>query len=257
MATLLFFSGAILPAQQNADPYPFAAGNYWIYQGRVTVPARETAPGHWLPPESKEMTWRSEITKVVYRKGGVETKGDLSPSIVAAVFDNFPLGLTAWFPGSEGFLGILIQVNSGKFYAITYTEAAFGKPGMKSAPYKISGIMARVQDPHDNLRDLLGNATPIIDLPLAPGKGWGAPFTHWSVTRRENGSLTGLRGAPATLNREGFTLETSDNTGNVRFDFVPGVGITRVFCESLFPRGDANHRELEVRLVEVHLDKTK
>ena len=122
--TLLFASGAIMPAQQSADPFPLAVGNYWIYQGRVTIPLRVTSPTHLLPPESKEMTWRSEITKVAYRKDGVEATG--RPSIVVAVFDNFPLGLTAWYPGSEGPLGILIEVNSARFYAITYSEAAIG-----------------------------------------------------------------------------------------------------------------------------------
>jgi len=128
---------------------------------------------------------------------------------------------------------------------------------MKSAPSKISRILRRVQDPHDKLSDLLDDETPILRMPLAPGKGWGAPFFHWSVTHREKTSLTGVLGAGTDLNREGFILETSDNTGTLRFDFVPGVGITRVFHESLFPRGDPNHQELDVRLVEVHLDKTK
>jgi hypothetical protein len=117
MVTLLFASGAIMPAQQSADPFPLAVGNYWIYQGRVTIPLRETWPAHLLPPESKEMTWRSEITKVAYRKDGVEAK---RCSII------FPLGLTAWYPGSQGPLGILIEVNSARFYAITYSEAAIG-----------------------------------------------------------------------------------------------------------------------------------
>jgi len=122
--TLLLACGAIMPAQQSSGAYPFAAGNYWIYHGHVTIPLRETSPGHSSPPESKEMTWRSEVTQVVYRKGGVEAGGRLSPSIAAAVFDNFPLGLPAWYPGSIGPLGILIDVNSERFYAITYTEAA-------------------------------------------------------------------------------------------------------------------------------------
>jgi hypothetical protein len=256
-ATLVFAWGAIMPAQQSTDPYPFAVGNYWIYQGRVTIPLRETSAGRLLPPESKEMTWRSGITKVVYRKGGTEATGRLSPTIVAAVFDNFPLGLAAWYPGSEGPLGILIQVNSERFYAITYTQASVGKLGMQGAPSKISGILLRVQDPHDNLSDLLDGSTPILEMPLAPGKGWGVPFARWTVTQREKNSLIGVRGARAALNRQGFMLETSDNTGTVRFDFVPGLGITHVFCESLFPRGNPGHRELDVRLVEVHLDKTK
>jgi hypothetical protein len=71
---------------------------------------------------------------------------------VAAVFDIFPLGLPAWYPGSEAPLGILIEAKSRKFYAI---------------------------------------------------------------------------------------------------------GITRVFSESLLPRGNPGHRELDVRLVEAHLDKPK
>ena len=94
-------------------------------------------------------------------------------------------------------------------------------------------------------------------MPLAPVKGWGVPFSHWSVTQSVQNSLSGVRGAGADLNREGLVLESSDNTGTLRFDFVPGVGITHVFHESLFPRGDPNHQELDVRLVEVHLDKTK
>ena len=94
-------------------------------------------------------------------------------------------------------------------------------------------------------------------MPLAPVKGWGVPFSHRSVTQSVQNPLSGVRGAGADLNREGFVLETSDNTGTLRFDFVPGVGITHVFHESLFPRGDPNHQELDVRLVEVHLDKTK
>jgi hypothetical protein len=40
----------------------------------------------------------------------------------------------------------------------------------------------------------------------------------------------------------------------VRFTFVPGIGITHIFGESLFPRGNSNHRELDARLVEVHLN---
>jgi hypothetical protein len=257
IATLLLASDAIMPAQQSTSPYPIAIGNYWIYRGRVTLPIRETAPGRLLPSEPKEMTWRSEITKVAYRRSGVDVKGLLSPPIVAAVFDNFPLGLTAWYPGSEGPLGILIEVNSKRFYAITYTQAAVGKLGMQSAQSEISGILLRVQDSQDSLSDLLDDSTPILEMPLAPGKGWGPPFSHWSVTQREKKSLIGVRGARAAWSREGFILETSDNSGTVRFDFVPGIGITHVFCESLFPRGDPNHHELDVRLVEVHLNKTQ
>jgi hypothetical protein len=245
---LLFASGAIMPAQQSTDPYPFAVGNYWIYQGRVA---------NLSPPDSHEMTWRSQIAKVVHRNGAVNAAGRLEPSIVAAVFDNFPLGLPAWYPGSEGPLGILIEVNSRKFYAIAYTQAAVGKLGMQSAASEISAILLRVEDPRDNLSDLLDDLTPVIEMPLAPGKGWGLPFSHWSVTQSEKYSLTGVRGVCDPLNREGFILENSDNTGTVRFGFVPGVGITHVFSESLLPRGNPGHRELDVRLVEVHLDKPK
>jgi hypothetical protein len=243
---LLFASVAIMPAQQSVDPYPFAVGNYWEYRGRVS-----------FPPEPQEMTWRSAITKVVHRQGGVDATGRSSPSIAAAVFDNFPLGLPAWYPGSEGPLGILIEVKSRKFYAIAYTQAAAGKLGMQRAASEISGILRRVEDPRDNLSDLLDDLTPVIEMPLAPGKGWGVPFSHWSVTQREKISLIGVRGARAPLNREGFILENSDNTGTVKFDFVPGVGITHVFSESLLPRGNPGHRELDVRLVEVHLDQPK
>lgn len=209
-----------------------------------------------MEPASQQMTWRSEITKVVYRKAGVKTGNGLPPSIVAAVFNNFPLGLTAWYPGSEVPLGILIEVNSKEFYEITYTQAANGKLEMQGAPSKISGILLRVQDPNDNLADLLNNSTPILELPLTAGKGWGAPFSHWSVTRREENSLVGVRGGPGSK-REGFTVETSDYTGTVSFDFVPGVGITQVFYESLFPRGSPQHRELTAKLTVVHLDKAK
>jgi len=243
---LLFACAAAMPAQQSADPYPFAAGNYWIYQGRVG-----------FPPDSKEMTWRSAITKVVQRKGGIDATGRLSPSIVAAVFDNFPLGLPAWNPGSEAPLGVLVEVNSRKFYAIVYTQAVVGKPGMQSASSGISAILRRVEDPRDNLSGLLDGLTPVIEMPLAPGRGWGVPFSHWSVTQSEKHSLTGVRGVRAPFDREGFILENSDNTGKVGFDFVPGVGITRVFSESLLPRGNPGHRELDVRLVEVHLHKPK
>jgi hypothetical protein len=255
IAALLFTCGVSMLAQQTSDPYPFAIGNYWIYQGRVTLPVRETAPGHRLPSGTKEVTWRSEITKVVYRKGGVDVKGIQSPSIEAAVFENFPLGLPGWYPGSEGTLSVLIKVNSRRFYLIASIRAAVGTLRTQNMPYEISGILVRVQDSHDNLSDLLDDTTPILDLPLAPGKGWGVPFSYWSVTQREKNSWIGVRGVLASANREGFLLETSDNTGTLRFDFVPGTGITHVFSQSLFPRGDPNHHELSVRLIEVHLDQ--
>jgi len=242
--SLFFNSGAIMPAQEGTDPYPLAIGNYWIYQGHVVEPVRFLASGQRLPPETRNKTWRSEITRVAYRRDGMEAGGPVSFSIAAAVFDNFPL---ATFPLVErgGIPGILISVSSRKFYKIL------------DAPSGFPNILVRVQDPHDKLSDLLRDLTPILDLPLSMGKRWGIPFSTWSVTKREKNPLTGVRGVSATSNAEGFVLETADNTGTVRFTFVPNIGITHVFSKSLFPPGDPNHWESEARLIEVHLNRSK
>jgi hypothetical protein len=91
----------------------------------------------------------------------------------------------------------------------------------------------------------------ILDLPLEPGKRWGEPFSSWNVIEREKNSLIGVRDAGAASNREGFVLKIGDNTGNFGFTFVPGIGITHVSAESLFPRGDPKYYASDARLVEV------
>jgi hypothetical protein len=250
ISAVLFGSGAMMRAQQSADSFPLAVGNYWIYQCSFMDTVRSIGRGPMLPAETMRKTWRSEITQIVYRKGGREP-------IAAALFDSSPrpvfgdLSLPVCTKdrdfhclGDKGAPGILISVNSRKIYQISHWDSAF------------PDVLRRVQDPNDNLSDLLRD-TQILELPLAPGKGWGEPFFSWHVTQREKNPLIGVRGAGATSNREGFVLETSDNTGTGRVTFVPGIGITHVFTESLFPRGDANHWESEARLVEVHLNQTK
>jgi hypothetical protein len=241
--SLLFASGATMPAQESSDAYPLAIGNYWVYQIQGVKPVVYLATGQRLPPETIQKTWRSEITQVVYRKDGIEPGGQVSKSIAAAVFDKFPLASFGLIDRG-GAPGILMIVSSRRFYEIL------------EAPSEFPGILHRVRDPDDKLSDLLRESTPILDLPLAPGKQWGVPFSTWSVTQREKNSLTGVRGIGAASNPEGFVLESSSNAGTVRFTFVPGIGITHVFSESLFPRGDPNHWELEARLVEVHLNRT-
>jgi hypothetical protein len=231
-----------MPAQESIEAYPLATGNYWVYQIHGMKPALYLASGQRVPPGTFQKTLRSEITQVVYRRGGIEPGGTGSKSIAAATFDRFP-------PASPGVVdreeapGILMIVGSRRIYQILDERS------------EIPGILLRVRDPNDKLSDLL-QATPILDLPLAPGKQWGVPFSTWSVTQREKNSLAGVRGVGAASNRQGFALESSDNTGTVRFTFVPGIGITHVFSESLFPRGDSNHWEVESRLVEVHLNQT-
>lgn len=240
----------MMPAQQSTDSFPLAVGNYWIYQCYVMEPVRYPGRGQMLPAETMEKTWRSEITQVVYRKGGREP-------IAAALFDSSPRPVAADLSlpvctkerafhclGDKGAPDILISVNSARIYQISHWDSAF------------PDVLRRVQDPGDNLSDLL-RYSRILDLPLAPGKGWGEPFFSWRVTQREKNSLIGVRGAAAASNREGFVLETSNNTGNERVTFVPGIGITHVFAESLFRRGDPSHWESEARLVEVHLNRPK
>ena len=228
----LFGSGAMMRAQQSTDSFPFAVGNYWIYKCYVLETVRDVGRGQTLPAETVEKTWRSEITKIVYRKGGRE-------SIAAAFFDGSPRPVAGDLAGDKGVPNILISVNSRKIYQISHLDSAF------------PDVLRRVQDPNDSLSDLLRYGQ-ILDLPLAIGKGWGEPFFFWQVTQREKNSLTGVRGAGVTSNREGFVLETSDNTGNVRVTFVPGIGITHVLTESLVHRAES-----EAKLVEVHLNQTK
>jgi hypothetical protein len=83
----------------------------------------------------------------------------------------------------------------------------------------------------------------------------GCIFFFWEVIRREENALAGVRGASPAPSGEGFVLETSDNTGTRRVTFVPGIGITHVSSQSLFPRGDPNHWESDARLIEVHLNR--
>jgi hypothetical protein len=149
-------------AQQGTDPYPFVVGNYWIYQGRVTQPAVSDGQGRVPPPESKEMTWRSEITQVVYRKHQGNGTVVSSPTISAAVFDNVAVAK----PDGSKLPGILINVDSN--YEIRHDPVA-------GLPSEIPGIMHRVQDRDDNLADLVRNNL-VLDLPLSPGKHWGASF---------------------------------------------------------------------------------
>jgi hypothetical protein len=240
IVTMLIAPGT-MRAQYGTDPYPFAVGNYWIYRGYVTRPAIYDQ-GHFSPPETKERAWRSEITQVVYRNDGSAAMGALLSRISAAVFDD-TVG-----PASERFPVVLINVNSDRFYEIP-------DPGLSNGASAIPDILRRVRDANDDLSDLFRNSL-ILDLPLSPGKHWGAPFYSWTVIQVESNPLIGLRGSDANLNNAGFVLETSDNTGTKRVTFVPGVGITHVWEESLFPRGDPNHRELDARLVEVHLKPT-
>jgi hypothetical protein len=231
-----------MPAQESTEAYPLATGNYWVYQIRGVKTALYLASGQRVPPETIQKTWRSEITQVVYRRDLIEPVGRGSKSIAAAAFDRFPL-VSIGLVDKEEAPGILMIVGSRRIYQILDERS------------EIPGILHRVRDPNDKLSDLL-QATPILDLPLAPGKHWGVPFSTWSVTQRERNSLTGVRDIGTASNPQGFVLESSDNTGTVRFTFVPGIGITHVFSESLFPRGDPNHWEVEARLVEVHLNQT-
>ena len=97
---------------------------------------------------------------------------------------------------------------------------------MQRAPSGISGALRRVEDTREDLSGLLVGLTAVIEMPLAPGKGWGVLFWHWSVTQSEKNSLTGVCGVRAPLDRD-------------------------------LPRGNPGHRELDVRLVEVHPDKPK
>ena len=250
ISAVLFGSGAMMRAQQSADYFPLAVGNYWIYQCYVMETVRYIGGGRMLPAETTQKTWRSEITQIVYRKGGSEP-------IAAAFFDSSPrpvfgdLSLPVCTKdrdfhclGDKGAPNILISVNSRRIYQISHWDSAFPE------------VLRRVQDPNDNLSDLL-RYTQILDLPLALGKRWGGPFFSWHVTQREKNSPIGVQGAGATSNREGFILEASDNTGNQRVTFVPSIGITHVSAESLFRRGDPNHWESEAKLVEVHLNQTK
>jgi hypothetical protein len=250
ISAVLFGSGAMMRAQQSTDSFPLAVGNYWIYQCSVMETVRCIGRGHMLPAETMQKTWRSEITQIVYRKGGPEP-------IVAALFDSSPRPVAGELSlpvctkdrdfhclGDKGAPSILISVNLRRIYQISHWDSAF------------PDVLRRVQDPNDNLSDLL-RYTQILDLPLALGKGWGEQFSSWHVTQREKNSLIGVRGAGATSNREGFVLETSDNTGNEKVTFVPGIGITHVFTESLLRRGDPNHWESEAKVVEVHLNQTK
>jgi hypothetical protein len=250
ISAVLFDSGTMMRAQQSTDSFPLAVGNYWIYQCHVMEAVRYLGRGQMLPAKTIQKTWRSEITQIVYRKGGLEP-------IAAALFDSSPRPVAGDLSlpvctnggdfhclGDKGAPNVLISVNSRSIYQISHWDSAF------------PDVLRRVQDPNDNLSDLL-HYTQILDLPLALGKGWGEPFLSWHVIQREKNSLIGVRGAGATSNREGFVLETSDNTGNQRVTFVPGIGITHVVTESLFPRGDPSHWESEARLVEVHLNQTK
>ena len=254
---VLFTSSAMMRAQQSPDPYPFAVGNYWIYQLHGT----ELSGPDWLPV-TVEKTWRTEITQVVYRKGGIEPGEPGSPSIAAAVFDNFPdrLFISQLHNFNAPTCGgpcILISVNSRKFYAI-YDDR----------PSSIAAILRRVRDPNDNLSDLLTEDTQILDLPLAVGKSWGPPpecnhpeapqvcvSTPWAVTGRDTHSLIGVRGAGAASNWEGFVVETYGRGSEEEFSFVPGIGITHHRWEVRIPY--SGRGEEEFTLVEVHLNQTK
>jgi hypothetical protein len=237
-------------AQQSTDSFPLAVGNYWIYQCSLMEAVQYIGRDQMLPAKTLRKTWRSEITQIVSRKGGREP-------IAAAYFDNSPRPIAGDLTlpvctkdrdfhclGDKGAPNILISVNSRRIYQISHWDPAF------------PNVLRRVQDPNDNLSDLL-RYRQILDLPLIPGKGWGKTFFSWRVTQREKNSLIGVRGTGAISNPEGFVLETSDNTGNETVTFVPGIGVTHVFTESLFPRGDPNHWESEAKLVEVHLNQTK
>ena len=241
---LLFAASTLFPAPQPADPYPLAVGNYWVYQGHVTFPAKSNANGDLFPPQTKKVTFRSEITQVVHRSSGVNVRGLKSPSITAAAFSNSPFGTGAWNRQARN--AILVSLNSTMFYMINYGLAP-----------EAARILRRVENPHDTLANLLRD-TPFLVMPLAPGRHWGVPFDQWSVTRRGRTSLRGVLGFEgADDNLEGFLIETGTNTGNTSVHFVPGVGITRVFSSSLFRRGNSNHWEFEGKLVEVHLGETK
>ena len=193
-------------------------------------------------PFAQSMCWNRE--RLRRRIGSPEddiseAKGALSSRISAAVFDDI-VG-----PASMKFPVVLINVNSQRFYEIPDPTLPTGASG-------IAGILLRVQNPNDDLTDLFRDSL-ILDLPLSPGKHWGPPFYPWPVTQLEENPLIGLRSTDANLNNAGFVLKTSDNTGKKRVTFVPDIGITHVWEESLFRRGDPNHWELDARLVEVHL----
>jgi len=218
----------MLHAQQSAEPYPLAIGNYWVYQGHDSEPAVSDAQGRLLPPQTKRTSLRCKIVEVVQRKGS----GPQSPPMTAARFDNFPL--------RSGEI-ILLTVNSKQLYVVDYRE-----------PSDALRILRRVQNPRDDLADLL-RATPLVSMPLVPGKIWGPHVEEWSVVRRAHSLLRGVSGAEAAANLDGFILASGDNTHNIRVDFVPGIGITHVFSASLFQAGDPNHWEVESQLVEVYL----
>jgi hypothetical protein len=203
---------AIISHSQQKAPtdegFPLDRGTYWIYRGTDYWTSR----GAQYPDATKKVTWRTEVTDVIVHRN----------ALIVALVKGFPLTLDQ----AEGQPkeDVVIKTSDRKFFLIPHEDV--------DLPDR--NTMKRVKDPDDSLEGLLSDNDWFLQLPLSEGKKfceqeqmkrsdewycWVTGAPHWL-------RLGQVRGIEPTKKRM-FSLANRTMPDDMRFEFVPGVGITR------------------------------
>ena len=194
-----------LPAGRvsTENPFPMSSGTYWIYRGTV----RWTHEGSDQISDAP-ITWRTEIRRVIQH-------GDVHGIVVGG----FPFD-SAWSDEQPKISDSLLLESKGKFYLI-------GDERFEQAVH-------RLEQSSDSLDGILKDNDLVLEWPLRKGQkycdadGMARPDGHycWVVTSSRKASLSGVAGVESA-ERDEFVLEYWTNPDNIRFTFVPEVGITK------------------------------
>jgi hypothetical protein len=196
-------------SQQKAptdEGFPLDPGTYWIYRGT----------DYWTPQDArypdgmKKVTWRTEVADVIVHPNG----------LIVAVVKGFPLALDQ----AEGQPqeDVVIKTSDGKFFHL------------KDVDLPTMNAMKRVKDPSDSLDGLLRDEDWFLQLPLSKGEKFceqeqmkrSDDWYCWVTDAPRWLSLERVRGIKPTKKRM-FGVRYATFPDDMRFEFVPGVGITK------------------------------
>jgi hypothetical protein len=191
-----------LPASTE-NVFPSSPGTYWVYRGTV----RWTHEGSNQVGEAP-ITWRTEIRRVIQH-------GDVQGIVISG----FPFD-SAWSDDRPKPSDSLLLESQGKFYRI--------------ADDRFQQAVHRIEQSSDSLDGLFTDDDLVLEWPLRKGQKYcdAEGLTRldqrycWIVTASQKTPLFGVAGV-ASSEREQFVLEYWTNPDNIRFTFVPAVGITK------------------------------
>ena len=184
--------------------FPLRAGTTWEYEGSLTrLEPDKNGENHPRRVEIRVKTAVIETASMAQYYGALVRNAPMAGGETAA---NQSVGL---------------YVLSGK-KQVYYLEGNEARMAFET--------IRKDGDVHSYLHSL----DPILDFPLTPGKAFGADDNElrkdkcycWVVARR-SAWRKGVDGWPIPGRAgEGYTLTYTMGTGDMRLDFVPGVGIT-------------------------------